>query len=203
MTFDGISQSLDLGKQLADLLKQAQHLLLGNKTAAEKQLAEVIDEIQKFYFVLNEEMNDFLSISFGEAKNESDNRRKLLALQNGLLSVRIENARGHCEKIKRIYHEHLETWFNEVFRSDNAKLEQIKSLFLELTEYDSRMLWATDQLSSYLTTKASEVLIFVRSGNLKSADELIWAVEGELSPQIISINALLTDLTAFKNNFSK
>lgn len=203
MAFTNATRSLELGKQFAELLKQAKIILLGNKMEAVTQLAETIDEIQKFYFALNEEISDFLSISFSDGNNHSLNKKKLLDLQNGIVSVRIQNARGHCGKIQKIYHDHLETWFNKVFRSDSTKVMELTSLFNELTEYDKRMLFATDEVSKYLSTKATEILKFVKAEDNVSAKKLIDEAEVELSPLIKAINALLADLTALKNSFSE
>lgn len=146
MSFNAVYENIKFGTEVLEILKDAKKVLLGNKPEAERQLAETIGEIQKFYEAFSKEISSFQSISFEDGKDHTLQREKLSDIRNGGMSPRISEARGHCYKIAQIYNNHLSTWFNEVFLSESIQYDSLKNLFEKPTGFDEGIFRANDEL---------------------------------------------------------
>ncbi len=147
-------------------------------------------------------MYQFLSMSFQDNESLGSQRELLLRFKTGDLVRNINEARGHCSKIKQIYEEHLNPWFYKVLGTSNEKLDALNNLFEKMTEYDNNMFSATDEINNKLREYSELILGLLRQTKLQEANDKIWEIEQELSPYIKETNLLLAELINLKNEFT-
>jgi hypothetical protein len=100
--------SVDQGEDLAAVLKASMAQLASNpEPDALDAMAVVLDEISKLYQLIDTELTRYLSLSFDDPQQMPRDRAVLLSLDGGQISARAKEARGHCEKISRIYSSRL------------------------------------------------------------------------------------------------
>src|SRR5262245_25626552 len=82
---------------------------------ASARLAEVIAEVIKTMEALDAEVVRYLSLHFHDDQSIAHGRAVLLGMEVGHSAIRINEARGHCHKIKHIYDKYLDKLFDKVF----------------------------------------------------------------------------------------
>ena len=147
--------SLNQVEDLATLLK-ASMAQLGSipEPDALDSLSVVLDEIAKLYLLIDTEVTRYLSLSFDDPQQMFPDRAVLLSLDGGQIKARAAEARGHCEKIFRIYSNRLRPWF-QARLSSNA-MDRVEQAFGGLAISDAGMWYSIDELAKWLSQKASQ-----------------------------------------------
>lgn len=198
--FDPIS-IINLTKDLG-ILDAVRFKLVQQKDPAAEKLADVLDELAKMVGALDDEIVRYLGLYFGSDESIIQGRIVLLGMEVGQSYVRVNEARGHCHKIKNIYDKYLKRWFAEVFKN-GPEPEQLETLFDHLTYGDSIMIGAMEQLSGWLQAEAEAVLELVEKGDIPGANQRIAqarkaARDGrkELFKAIVQLRGLQADFIA-------
>jgi len=130
-------------------------------------LAVVLDEISKLYQSIDAEFTRYLSLGFEDPGHMAADRAVLLSLDGGQIGARAEEARGHCEKISRIYRSQLRPWFQA--RLAPSEIGRVEQAFGVLASSDTDMTYAIHLLAEWLAEKASQTLNQVDAGDLPAA----------------------------------
>ena len=138
-----------------------QKKLVKQPAPAAKHLAEVIEELSKTYKVIDSELTNYLSIWFdnSDRKGIADQRRMLLGLEGGRITVRMAEARGHCSKIKVIYDRFLKKWLSK--KLNRIEYDEISMVFGSMATDDDKVIEAMDDLARWLRDRADVILDFV------------------------------------------
>jgi len=191
---------LELGMKLGVFQRIKQKLIGAPDLAAEK-LIEVLQEITKIYEVLDSELNDYLVIWFIE--NDFNNieryRRTLISLEAGRIKPRMEEARGHCKKIKKIYDRYLTPWFKRVL--DDNEFFETQDLFNQLDMFDLNMMDAIKEVADWLTDRASFVMDLVDANKY---DEVNFEIRNDrkmILPDRQKISDIMTELYSLLADF--
>ena len=188
-----LDQILNLADKLG-LIETLKAKLLRQPQPAADKLVAVLGELSKIYGACDAELLRYLSLSFDPAGNIADERAVLLTLEGGQLSLRANEARGHCQKIWNIYDHHLRRWFHEVLAPDEAAAMQ--ELFQRLSYADSQMESAILELTRWLSREAEATLDLVDAGQLDEANRRIKAarkeVQGVREAIVRTMNQFLT-----------
>ena len=160
--------SIDQVDDLAAVLKASIAQLVANpEPDALDALAVVLDEISKLYQLIDTELTRYLSLSFDDPQQVPRDRAVLLSLDGGQISARAAEARGHCEKISRIYSSRLRPWFQARLAPD--AMDRVERSFGVLASSDADMSYAINLLAQWLSQKASQTLNLVDAGDIAGA----------------------------------
>jgi hypothetical protein len=164
--------SINQVEDLATLLK-ASMTQLGSmpEPDALDSLAVVLDEIAKLYLLIDTEVTRYLSLSFDDPQQMFPDRSVLLSLDGGQIRARAAEARGHCEKIFRIYSSRLRPWFQARLSSD--AMDRVEQAFGGLAISDAGMWYSIDELAKWLSQKASQTLNLVDAGDVTDARQTV------------------------------
>ena len=165
--------SLNQVEDLTTLLK-ASMVQLGSipEPDALDSLAVVLDEIAKLYLLIDTEVTRYLSLSFDDPQQMFHDRSVLLSLDGGQIMARAAEAKGHSEKISRIYSSRLCPWFQARLSSD--AMDRVKHAFVDgLATSDARMWYSIDELAKWLSQKASQTLNLVDAGDVIAARQTV------------------------------
>lgn len=183
-----------------DRIKDA---LLSQPDKAATKLAEVLDEVAKTVSAIDDEMIRYLSLHFHSEENISQSRAVLLGMEVGQSMIRINEARGHCHKIKNIYDAYLDKWFDRVFATNSSERNQLASAFAGLGTADDYIIDAMHEVSFWLKTQAEQALDAVDIGNLIDANAKIRQARLQAKPArerltetMAKLRALQADLIA-------
>lgn len=87
-----------------------------------ERVSAVLDEISKLYQLMDSEMTRYLSLTLD---NLGHDRKELLDLDGGKVTVRASEARGHCSRIDALYRGTLRPWFvDRLSRDQMTTLDQ-------------------------------------------------------------------------------
>ena len=156
--------------------------LISQPDKAAGNLAVVPDELTKTVTALNGEIARFLGLHFDVAQSIAPGRVVLLGMEVGHSAVRINEARGHCHKIRNIYHAHLDKWFDRVFSGSSAERNSIRTIFDGLGTADDYMIAAMREVSGWLEREAEAVLDRVDAGDHSGANQLIHSARLTVKP---------------------
>jgi hypothetical protein len=166
---------------------------------AATKLAEVLAEVIKTMEALDAEMVRYLSLHFHEDDSIREGRAVLLGMEVGHSAIRINEARGHCHKIKRIYDEHLDKLFDRVFGKSSVERNQLRTIFDGLTTADDYMIAAMEAVSQWLESEAGVTLDHVDRGDLPGANDRIHQARASAKPprkRLVETAAKLRNLQA-------
>ena len=164
--------SIDQVQDLAAVLKASMAQLgLNPEPDALDAMAIVLDEISKLYQLIDTELTQYLSLSFDDPRQMPRDRAALLSLDGGQISARAKEARGHCEKISRIYSSRLRPWFQT--RLDPGSMGRVEQAFGTLAASDADMSYVIHLLAQWLSQKASETLNLVDAGDVSAARRMV------------------------------
>ena len=193
-----LDQILNLADKLG-LIETLKAKLLRQPQPAADKLVAVLGELSKIYGACDAELLRYLSLSFDPAGNIADERAALLTLEGGQLSLRANEARGHCHKIWNIYDHHLRRWFHEVLAPDEAAAMQ--ELFQRLSYADSQMESAILELTRWLSREAEATLDLVDAGQLDEANRRIRAARKEVQGIREAIVRAMSELLKLQGEF--
>jgi hypothetical protein len=164
--------SVDQVEDLAAVLKASMAQLASNpEPDALDAMAVVLDEISKLYQLMDTELTRYLSLSFDDQQQMPRDRAVLLSLDGGQISARAKEARGHCEKISRIYSNRLRPWFQARLAPD--AIGRVEHAFGILAASDADMSYAIHLLAQWLSQKASQTLNLVDAGDITGARRMV------------------------------
>ena len=162
ITLHSVDQVLDL----AAVLRGAMDRLAPDPDMMDG-LAIVLDEISKLYQLIDSELTRYLSLSFDDPQQAAADRAVLLSLDGGLIHARAMEARGHCEKIARLYFTRLRPWLQGQLAPD--AFDRVERSFSALAASDADMSYAIHLLAQWLSEKASLTLDMIDAGDTAGA----------------------------------
>jgi hypothetical protein len=164
--------SVDQVEDLAAVLKASMAQLAPNpEPDALDAMAVVLDEISKLYQLIDTELTRYLSLSFDHPQQVPGDRGVLLSLDGGQISARAMEARGHCEKISRIYLSRLRPWFQARLAPD--AIGRVEQAFGILAAGDVDMVYVINLLAKWLSQRASQTLNLVDAGDITAARRMV------------------------------
>jgi len=149
---------------------------------AAAKLVTVLEELSKIYGAMEEELTTYLSLFFDDTdpKQLARERAALARLEGGAIRARMSEARGRCSKIWNIYTRYLTPWFDRVL--DPIETERLRMLFRELSEIDSHMVDAIEEVAGWLTAEARTTGDLVERGDFADANARVLAARRQLRP---------------------
>jgi hypothetical protein len=170
----GAAEKLSAIAERLGVLEKLKRKLMKQPDAASAKLETALIEMSKIYGVLDNAVNDYLSLwltAHGENPKWRDEVNKLRRLASGRHEVEMRRAKGDCQKIWSIYLAYLKPWFSRVL--DGQESEELGVLFRELMHVDSEMVAAIEATSAWLTVEATATLHLVQQKDYDSADRMV------------------------------
>jgi len=165
-------QSVDLVTDLPSVLKSAlTRISQGAEPEMLDSIAVVLDEISKLYQVIDTELTRYLSLTFDSPEQVKFDRAILVSLDGGLIDARAHEARGHCEKIGRLYFDRMRPWMKSKLTPE--ELDKCDKAFRILASSDWDMSCLIRELAHWLSQKASMTLDLLDGGDLLGANRLV------------------------------
>lgn len=194
---DVVGATTDVVEKLAKLKEK----LSKNPNAAAAALGAALAEVRRTYLAVDAEVTRFLSRVFDPDAFNPGNQHLLVELDGGAIRVRAHEARGHCARIRGIYQQHLNKWFDKVF--DKAELLIIGEVF-DTLQNDDQQSWIL--LESVATFLAGEARALVDAMLAVPPDEAaararLRAAYGQLRPMRDKLRALVSQLEALEAEF--
>ena len=175
--------------------------LLKQPNLAAAKLAEVLDELAKTVTALDDELVRYLSLYFHTEESIAHGRGVLLGMEVGQSAIRINEARGHCHKIKNIYDKYLNTWFDNVFQPNSPENVALIDAFGSLTTADDYIVEAMMEASNWLKVQAEKTLDAVDTKNLIGANTFIQQARREVKPARERLTETMSKLRAMQADF--
>jgi DNA repair ATPase RecN len=168
---------------------------------AAAKLVTVLEELSKIYGAMEEELTTYLSLFFDDSdpKQLARERAALARLEGGAIRARMEEARGRCSKIWNIYVRYLTPWFDRVLNPGES--EQLRALFRELSEVDSQMVDAINDVASWLTGEALTTGDLVERNEFADANARVLAARGQLRPLRERIAEAMIQIRGLESEF--
>lgn len=166
---------------------------------ASARLADVLAEVLKTAEALDAEIARYLSLHFHDEQSIAQERAVLLGMEVGQAEIRINEARGHCHKIKHIYDAYLDKLFDKLFAKSSAQRNELRAAFDGLGTADDYMIGAMREVSAWLEAEAGITLDLVDTGNLAGANARIHQARMIAKParkRLVEIAARLRILQA-------
>jgi hypothetical protein len=156
--------------------------LISQPDPAAALLVTVLEELSKIYGAMEDELTTYLSLFFegSDPKQLARERAALARLEAGEIRARMSAARGRCGKIWNIYARYLTPWFKRVLNPDESK--QVEALFRELSDVDSHMVDAIEEIAGWLTAEAKAILYLVEQSNYQGANARVISARREVRP---------------------
>ena len=188
--------------ELADKLGVIQAVkgkLMRQPDPAADKLVTVLEELSKIYLAIETEMVRYLGLSFDPTQNLAEERGLLLTLEGGQVEARINEARGHCQKIENIYGRYLDPWFQRVLSPTESGL--LRELFNQLNSADDGMVCSLNTVGQWLTAAASETLNLVDANKYDEANTKIKTARREMLSSRQATTKALSDLRKHQAEF--
>ena len=168
---------------------------------AAAKLVTVLEELSKIYGAMEDELTTYLSLFFDESdpKQLARERGSLARLEGGAIRARMGEARGRCSKIWNIYTRYLTPWFDRVLKPDERT--QLAGLFRELSEVDSHMVDAINDLASWLTNEASKTVDLVERDNFADANKRVLEARRHVRPMRERIVEAMMQIRRLESDF--
>jgi hypothetical protein len=163
---------IDIVKEFG-VIEHVKQKLISQPDPASEHLISILDEISKIYRAFNSEITDYLKIRFdiNERRQNIIFEGHLIDLEGGGVWPRVDEARGHCEKIINVYKKFLKGWFSRVLDKDKAKM--LEDIFMKLHDFDSGMLNGLEKFSKWLVERAQNVLKLIDEDKFQEVNTLI------------------------------
>jgi hypothetical protein len=175
--------------------------LLSQPDRAAAKLADVLNELANTVAALDDELVRYLSLYFHSDESIVSGRAVLLGMEVGHSAIRINEARGHCHKIKNTYDAYLDKWFDRVFSSSSPERNQLRTLFDGLTTADDYIIDAMNQVAAWLKRQAEQTLDAVDMDNLPGANMRIRQARLEAKPAREQLAETMSKLRALQADF--
>lgn len=172
---------LDVADRLG-AIEAVKRKLVKQPDPAAATLVTVLEELSKIYGAMEEELTTYLALFFDDAdpKQLARERAALARLEGGAIRARMAEARGRCAKIWNVYERYLTPWFDRVL--NRAELEELGRLFRELSDVDSHMVDAIDDVASWLTAEALATGDLVEQNDYAQANARVGAARRQVRP---------------------
>ncbi len=128
-------------------------------------------------------------------------RGVLLGMEVGQSAIRINEARGHCRKIKNTYDAYLDKWFDLVFKTDSAERNHLRTIFQGLGTEDDYIVQAMHEASAWLKAQAEQTLDAVDTGSLSDANTRIRQARLEAKPAREKLTETMSKLRGLQADF--
>lgn len=166
---DTLGASLNVLEKIG-ILETVRNKLVSNPKPAARHLSVALAEIGKTYATLDVLLVNISSLSFDTKEERKEAEKSLRELQGRRFVVEIEQAKGHCAKIGRIYDNYLQGWFSEVL--DQREAEEIRWIFYDLAISDQEILRLMEAASDVLPKLADRILDLMTQRNYTEAAQL-------------------------------
>lgn len=195
----GLEAVKELDGLLGILAKYISRLKADPDRAA-SDLTEALEEIEKSCRVLDEAAKRYLSLGFKpDALFEGSD--VLLEVGGGGILVAVQRGLGSCHKISNIYWNSLHRWFERVFKSDDAALQEITRVFDALCNADRDMFAGMADAARRIQQLANEALGLISAGRSDKAQMQVRADFAEVNPLRVRMNELLAKLYEVRAQF--
>ncbi len=174
--------------------------LKADPDAAAARLAEALGEVEKSCRALDEALAKFLTLALDRDALDQGSGL-LLEIGGGGLIVTVERGRGHCHKIGNIYWEHLDRWFERVFKGDSEEYQSLRQVFDELGNADLDLFRQMVEVAREAQQEANVVLDHLFNDRREEARKAVRASFARLNPVRIAINELLAKLYSLRAQF--
>ena len=168
-----ITRKLSLLTKELGVLDSIKNKLIKKPDLAATHLATVLEELLKSLLLFESEVVRFLSLSFDSPSALAADRALLHSLESQSLSARINEARGHCQKINNIYRMYLNPWFQRVVGLKKNEREALARLFHSLSQSDGLMVDTLDAAANWLSSEAAVVLDLLGKNRFNEANKRI------------------------------
>jgi hypothetical protein len=182
-------------------LEAVKRQLVKQPDPAAAKLVTVLEELSKIYGAIEDELTTYLSIFLDDSdpKQLARERAALARLDGGLVRARMQEARGRCSKIWNIYVRYLTPWFDRLLNP--GEREQLRSLFRELSDVDSQMVDAIDEVASWLESEATETSALIEGNDFAAANARIVAARREVRPLRQRIAEAMMQIRSLEGDF--
>src|ERR1700740_239535 len=175
-----LTQLLDLPEKMDNLFTKLKGKLMNDPDKAAEKLALVVMEVSKIYAAIDAELVKFLTLNFTETNDMREEMKVLYNLQGPAISIRVNEARGHCHKISRIYESYMNKWLSKLLVKED--INEGWEIFYRIDTADSEMVRAIDELENWMTEKTDKVVDFIHHNNITAASEVISNAYYEVAP---------------------
>lgn len=195
-----IDKLLDTASKLG-AIEAVKRKLVKQPDPAAAQLVTVLEELSKIYGAMEEELTTYLSLFFDDSdpKQLGRERAALARLEGGAIRARMSEARGRCGKIWNIYVRYLTPWLQRVL--DPAESQQLDELFRELSEVDSHMVDAIEEVATLLTEEAKATADLVEQNGYDDANKRVVAARKEMRPIREAIASAMVRIRRLESEF--
>lgn len=183
-TFGVLDKALDVAGKL-DLWHKVQAKLLGDPGLAAKNLAFAIREVRKTFTSLRDTILEITYLGV-PGQEDVDVRRSIDRIELGQLGEGIVGAKGDCGRIKNIYDNHLDAWFNRLLNRDEAA--ELKELFDDLSNSDGWVIRALEELVYNAKPLVREIRGLLDAGKKAEAQQRAEAFGASLRPRLESLS---------------
>ena len=200
MTWNFLKELFDTADRIG-VIDAVKRQLIKQPDPAAAQLVTVLEELSKVYAAMEDELTTYLSLFFdpSDPKQLARERSELASLEGGAIRARMGQARGRCSKIWNIYTRYLTPWFDRIL---NPKERQdLFGLFRELSDIDSQMVDAIEEIASWLTEEASKTGDLVEQDNFDDANERVRIARRELRPMRERIAKAMIQIRELESDF--
>lgn len=191
---------VDIADRLG-VIEAVKRKLVKQPDRAATNLVTVLEELSKIYGAMEDELTTYLSLFFDDSdpKQLARERSALAKLEGGAIRARMEAARGRCSKISNIYARYLTPWFDRVLNPSES--EQLRMLFRELSEVDSHMVDAINEVATWLTSEAEKTGDLAERSDFAGANAHIVAARRQIRPLRERIAEAMTQIRRLEGEF--
>jgi hypothetical protein len=200
MSITAAISMIDLGDKAINLFRTVKVKLVNQPEIANGKLEAVFEELSKIFLAFDMEITNFLSLTFDNETNLKEERKLLYKLEGIELSYRLNEARGHCGKIKNIYDKYLDKWLSKVLSPDESG--DMMTLFENLENADQGMLNSIYEIGNSLNSKAKEILILLDNNKLDEINKLMTEFRKEMLPIRAKLSKTTSELHLLANEFT-
>jgi hypothetical protein len=166
---------------------------------AASKLSDALDEVEKSCRSVDDAVAQYLGLGFSpEQLKESST---LLQIGGGALLITVQRGLGSCHKIRNIYENDLNRWFERVFKKDTASYKDLEKVFTELNWGDQSLFQVMGMAAERVQFLANEALDLAKFQKYQEAQRQILSSLSELNPLRQEINKLLAKLFGLRVEF--
>jgi hypothetical protein len=194
------NKCLDTTERLG-ALEAVKGKLVRQPDPAVTQLVMVLEELSKIYGVIQDELTTYFALFFDDSdpKQLAKEWATLTRLDAGEIRARMSAAEGRCAKIWNIYVRYLAPWFEKILNTDES--QQLRELFQEISEADSHMVEAIEEITAWLTEQARATADLVDNNNYADANARIASAIRQAQPMRKRIVGAMYRIRGLEDDF--
>ncbi len=196
MGLETLGTTLELGEKFVSIFDTLKKKLWGDEEKASAKLAEVIDEMLKFYKATHSEISSFMGMDFSMTIHNQANRKALYDIIGGSLDISIRQAKGNCGLIKKIYEENLDKPFKKHLSQE--EYWDLNRIFKSLSEYDYSMIDAATELEKELKIMSENLINTLDTHNAAQAESYQIDNRKKFMPTQKRLSELMGQLLSLK-----